>query len=126
MVEIPEELKAMLKRKRNGKLEPIYVKDGDCVIFYSDERRCHADRVNDLVTIYLADDDESLVGCKIKDIGLTLQRYGSFGVAVVKKDVLLGFLFSLVGVKPEDHGSELFESPIAQQKVRLPEELVTC
>jgi hypothetical protein len=125
MVNIPKDLAEILRgADKPRENQPIYARDGDCLIYYDDnDRPCHAERLSDLVTIYRADDDGALVGCKIKDIARRLKQFGSFGVMLVGKEVLLGFLFMMVGVEPDGDEFDIFEDPLAQRPVRLPDEL---
>lgn len=126
MAEIPDELNRYLERARKPHtFRPIYVPEGDCLVHYENDQPCTAKRLHDLVTIYLADDDGSLVGWKIKDISRLLKQYGSFGVALEGKGFFLGFLFLLAGVRPDDEEvREIFSAPMVRRRITLPSELV--
>jgi hypothetical protein len=45
-----------------------YSPEGDCVFFYRENARSHAERVDDLLTIYRADDDGRILGAQVKGI----------------------------------------------------------
>lgn len=53
--------------------QPHYYKVGDYLTFFADERRCLAVRVNELLTVYVSVDDNSLVGCKVKGVARVMQ-----------------------------------------------------
>ena len=67
----------------------FYSRDGDCVFCHIEDVPYHAERVDELLTVYLAEDDRRLVGAQIKGVsklpthdalGLTLRREGSVQV----------------------------------------------
>lgn len=97
---------------------PVYVPEGDCLTFYMDDRLCHGLRVNDIVTAYVADADDALVGCEIKGVSRMLNQYGPFGVALVGQRIRLGFLFLMAGVEPD---SPLFAERLAEQEIEIPD-----
>lgn len=105
--------------------KPVYVPEGDCVTYYSDDTPCHAIRLSELATVYVSDSDpERLVGCQIKNVLKRLEGFGSFGVSISKgKTIKLGMLFMATGVLPDRsrlvHG--FYQSPMAEEDVELPE-----
>jgi hypothetical protein len=86
---------------------PHYFPQGDFVTYYFRNDPCYAQRVDDLLTIFLAFDTDELVGCKIKGIRHIIQTAGDFGVALADGAVRLGMFF-FVGAslaKDEDQRS---------------------
>lgn len=107
-------------------LGPVYVPEGDCLILYIDDRPSRAKRIDDLVTVYLANDNDDIVGCCVKEISRVLRQYGDFGVTLRGKEVYMGMLFTMVGVQPQTgEASRLFSNPLATTSVRLPEQVAT-
>lgn len=113
-----------LVRKDNGVRDyrPVYVPEGDCIVYYVDDRPCHAVRLDSLVTVYVSDEQpDSIVGLEIKSVLKRLRAFGDYGVYLVGRNVDLGFLFMCAGVKPEFSplARGLFSKDIAQQQVEL-------
>lgn len=76
---------------------------GDFLTHYFKDARCHSKRVDDLLTVYLADDTGELVGCKIKGVKHILRNAGQFGVLVKTKFVHLGLFFFVGAASSKDH-----------------------
>jgi hypothetical protein len=74
---------------------PHYFPTGDYVTFYVKDERCHAERVDDLLTVFLSNENEELIGCKIKGVRHLLDAMGTFGVVVQHEDVSLELFFVL-------------------------------
>jgi hypothetical protein len=72
---------------------PHYFAQGDFVTYYLRNDRCYAQRLDDMVTIFLAFDSDVLVGCKIKGVKHILQTAGDFGVTLDDGAVQLGLFF---------------------------------
>jgi hypothetical protein len=72
---------------------PHYFPQGDFVTYYFRNERCYAQRVDDLLTVFVAFDTNELVGCKIKGIKHILQTAGDFGVSLDAGVVRLGMFF---------------------------------
>lgn len=87
---------------------PHYFPDGDFVSYFFRPDRCYAERVDDMLTVYLAFDSNELVGCKIKGVQQVLKTAGEFGVGVADGDVRLGFFFFL--------GSAMAQSDAQRQR----------
>jgi hypothetical protein len=86
---------------------PHYSAQGDYVTYYFRNDPCYAQRVDDLLTVFLTFDTNELVGCKIKGIKHILQTAGDFGVCLDDNLVRLGMFF-FVGAsfaKDEDQRS---------------------
>lgn len=47
---------------------PIYCRDGDFITLHLCDGDYYAERVDELLTVYLSPENNSLVGCKIKGI----------------------------------------------------------
>ncbi len=74
---------------------PHYFANGDYLSLYLTDDRCVAQRVDDLLTVYLAMDSKALVGCKIKGIKKIVADAGSFGLDLDGGCFKLRFLFFL-------------------------------
>jgi hypothetical protein len=72
---------------------PHYFAQGDFVTYYFRNDPCYAERVDDLLTVFLTFDTKELVGCKIKGVKHILQTAGNFGVALNDGDLRLGMFF---------------------------------
>jgi hypothetical protein len=57
---------------------PRYSREGDCVIFYFEESESYGDRVDGILTVYRALDDDRIVGCQLKGIATLLERANHF------------------------------------------------
>ncbi len=75
---------------------PHYFPEGDYVTYFHRDERARAQRLDDLLTVYLSLASGELVGCKIKGVRHLLQTAGSFGVTVQDGHIKLGFFF-LIG-----------------------------
>jgi hypothetical protein len=76
---------------------PHYFASGDYVTFYSRDVRCHAKRVDDVLTVYRSMDSGEVVGCQINGVRKLLSSASSFGAKPAAGQLTLGFLF-LVGL----------------------------
>jgi hypothetical protein len=74
---------------------PHYFPTGDYLTYYFRDLPCHAKRVDDLLTVYLAFDTNELVGVKIKGVKALLQELGAFGVRIDRADVSLDVFVTL-------------------------------
>jgi hypothetical protein len=72
---------------------PHYHSDGDFVTYYFRNDRCYAERVDDLLTVFVSFESKELVGCKIKGIQQILRTAGNFGVSLDAGQVRLGMFF---------------------------------
>jgi hypothetical protein len=99
------DLKEYLQIHKGGNFNPVphYFASGDYVTYYFRNERCYAQRVDDLLTVYLSLDNHELVGCKIKGVKHILKTAGTFGVQVDCGQVSMGFLFyfGVAGAKDE-------------------------
>jgi len=76
---------------------PHYFKDGDFINFFLTDERCYAERVDNLLTVFLSDETGQLVGCKLKGIRLLLDKLEESGtlclITIDDGDVRLDWLF---------------------------------
>lgn len=72
---------------------PHYSSQGDFVTYYFRNDPCYAERVDDLLTVFVTFDTKELVGCKIKGVKHILRTAGNFGVSLDSGDVRLGMFF---------------------------------
>ncbi len=79
-----DDLMQYLAGKEAGpfKAETYYSSDGDFMTFFLRDDQCYAERVDELLTVYRADANDDLVGCKVKGVSLLMQRLQKFGVRV--------------------------------------------
>jgi hypothetical protein len=86
-----DELMSQIAQDDAAPTEPgcFYSKDGDCVFCHIEDVPYYADRVDELLTVYLAEEDGRLVGAQIKGVsklpthdalGLELRREGNVQV----------------------------------------------
>jgi hypothetical protein len=90
-----QDLKEYLAGKKCAGFDPVphYFPTGDYVTYYFRNDRCFEQRLDDIVTVYLAMDTKELVGCKIKGVKHVLRMAGDFGVTLDDGDVRLGLFF---------------------------------
>jgi hypothetical protein len=81
---------------------PVYFPTGDFLTYLLKDCPCVAERLDDVVTLYLSRDNRSeLVGFKVKGVRNILKKAGTFGVVVNDcDDVRLG-LFFFAGAAPD-------------------------
>jgi len=79
-----DDLMQYLAGKEAGpfKAEAFYSADGDFMTYYVRDDECYAERVDELLTVYLAMGTDELVGCKIKGVSRLIRRLQEFGVRV--------------------------------------------
>jgi hypothetical protein len=97
-------------RKAHGfEPRPFYSPDGDFLTFYFRGDEHYAERVDELLTIYLSMDGDELIGCKIKGVRRILDTLGKFGVEVSGQDMQLSFLFLPGASMLEDERRKRYE-----------------
>jgi hypothetical protein len=77
----------------NFKPEPMYSAQGDFLTFFFKDDDAYERRVDELLTIYLSESTDELVGCKIKGVREILKTLGDFGVMIRNKKLMLSMLF---------------------------------
>jgi hypothetical protein len=88
---------------------PYYSSDGDFLTFYFRDADHFAERVDELLTVYLSMDTSELVGCKIKGVRRILETLGRFGVNVSDGNLRLSFLFLPGAFSREDERRQRYE-----------------
>jgi hypothetical protein len=113
-----ETLKEYLEKNSSGGFHsfPQYFPSGDYLTYFTSSERCHAKRLNDVITVFLANESKRLVGCKVKGVAHILKTAGDFHVQVWDGDdsIRLGFFFfyatGLDRADTEHQWSELLKS----------------
>jgi hypothetical protein len=72
---------------------PLYSREGDFLTYFFNNDDAYAHRVDELLTVYLSDETDDLVGCKIKGVQQILDTLGSFSVVIEDSKISLGLLF---------------------------------
>jgi hypothetical protein len=96
------------KEPRGFEARPIYSADGDFITLYLKDEDSYAERVDELLTVYLSVENRSLVGCKIKGVRRLLKTLGDFGVSIDGEDVSVNLLF-LAGALHSPANREKYE-----------------
>jgi hypothetical protein len=65
----------------------FYEPKTDSLQFYLQDTPSYGNRLNELFTIFVADEDDSLVGFEIKGVSSLIDRVGSFGLEVTNETV---------------------------------------
>jgi hypothetical protein len=73
--------------------KPLYSAQGDFLTFFFRDDDAYEKRVDELLTVYLAEADDELVGCKIKGVTQILKTLGNFGVMIRDQQLKLSMLF---------------------------------
>jgi hypothetical protein len=79
--------------------KPMYSVQGDFLTFFFRDDDAYERRVDELLTLYLSESGNELVGCKIKGVSAILRTLGNFGVTIREKQLRLSMLF-LAGPAP--------------------------
>lgn len=102
--------------------KPFYDHESDTLYFYGRDVPSFARRVNPLLSVFLANDDESLVGFKIEGVQRILARMERLGMekfVIDKRDegIRLTIFLELALIAPPDDGQpdlERFEAAFRQ------------
>jgi hypothetical protein len=84
--------------------KPFYSSEGDTLTFYFKDTPAYRERVDDLLTVYCADETGEMVGCQIKGVRAILKRLGDFGVQIVQGSIdlrILFFAYKMAAEKPQ-------------------------
>lgn len=93
-----EELADFLKREHGPfRPKPFYERETDSLIYYVRDVPSFGQRINSLFTLFLAVDDNTLVGCEVKGAKRLVDRVGSFVIEVEDHDSRKIRLGALVG-----------------------------
>ncbi|HUY34390.1 MAG TPA: hypothetical protein VMV69_16710 [Pirellulales bacterium] len=100
--------------------KPYYDAPGDTLFYFARDEQSYAKRLNPLLTVFLATEDDSLVGFKIKGVQRILRRMERMGMERFvldhqKENVHLTIFleFALVA-PPDDPATASFEGSIGQ------------
>jgi len=85
---------------------PHYFPSGDFLTYFLANERCHAKRLDGVVTVYLGSETGRLVGCKVKGVRHILKTAGAFGIGADGGSIRLG-LFFFVGAAPDTIGRDV-------------------
>jgi len=118
------------KPYKGFKPTPHYSEEGDCLTFYFKNVASYAERVDELLTVYLSLDGADLVGCQIKSIGSIMKRLRGLRIQVKDRGVELSMLFLACRALAEEPGplktyERLFEE-VRRRKATLPGELLAA
>jgi hypothetical protein len=80
---------------------PVYFPAGDFLTYLLRDGPCVAERLDDVVTVYLSADTRELVGFKVKGVSHILKKAGAFGVGVGGGDGVRLGLFFFAGAAPD-------------------------
>lgn len=80
---------------------PVYFPTGDFLTYLLQDGPCVAERLDDVVTLYLSRDARELVGFKVKGVQHILKKAGAFGVGVGGGDGIRLGLFFFAGAAPD-------------------------
>jgi hypothetical protein len=94
-------------RPDDFKSEPRYVADGDYVTHFFSDELCYAERIDDLLTIYLSEDTGDLIGCKIKGVTQLVKKVHAF-IELDDGELQMGYLF-LSAAGPADVSHVYYE-----------------
>lgn len=94
---------------------PHYFAQGDFVSYYFRNDPCYAERVDDLLTVFLTFDTKELVGCKVKGVKQILRTAGDFGVSLDDGDVRMGMFFFIGAALAKDEAQRLRYDQIGQK-----------
>lgn len=77
----------------------------DSLTLYFRPDESYAHRLNNLVTIFLTQEGDELVGCQIKGLCRKLKSAGNFTVAIARdKELELGLFFYVLAYEASDRG----------------------
>lgn len=78
------------KQPSKFQLQPRYIPEGDCLIFYWYEDESYGHRVDELLTIYRSIKTDAIVGCEIKGVSRIRETIGTFGLSYHEGKVEFG------------------------------------
>jgi hypothetical protein len=102
-------LKEYLRENPPGEFRsvPHYFPSGDYLTYFLTNERCHAKRLDGVVTVYLGSESGRLVGCKVKGVRHILKTAGAFGVGLDGGGGIRLGLFFFTGAAPDLAGREV-------------------
>jgi hypothetical protein len=78
---------------------PRYIKEADAIVFFFKADESYAKRLDDVVTLYLSTEEDSLVGCKVKGAKSLLQAGETLSVHVQRGKVDLSMIIKAFSAK---------------------------
>ena len=101
-LEHDEELQALMAKPFTP--GAYYDDDGDCIEFLAENSAFNARRLDDWVTVYLAEDDGRLVDCLIKRVQRLLREKPALQEIVIRQDNLmrLDYFFVVAAAQSQD------------------------
>ena len=110
-------LKEGIERPGEFTPHPHYCPDADALYFYARDVPSYAKRLNPFVTLFLASEDETLVGVKLKSVRRIVSRLErlnkNMNLVVIDHKIKLGILLALALVAPaEDPSLESYEDDL--------------
>src|SRR6266516_2908254 len=110
------------------KATPRYSEEGDCITFYFKNAPTYADRVDELLTVYLTLETHELAGCQIKGIGRIMNRLRELHITIKDKKSVLTMIFLVCRAFAEKPGPlETYETLLNEarrHRSSLPNELI--
>src|SRR5262245_7944336 len=90
-----QNLSQYLKENPSKGFKPVphYFASGDYLSWFLRGDECRAKRIDDVLTVFLAEGTDELVGCKVKGVKHILETAGTFGIVVDDDDIRIGLLF---------------------------------
>ena len=104
-LEHDEELQALMAKSFNP--TAYYDNDGDCIEFLAENTAFNARRLDDWVTVYVAEDDGRLVGCLIKRVQRLLIEKPALQEIVILQDNLMRLDYFFVAAAAQSQDCEL-------------------
>jgi hypothetical protein len=87
--------------------QPYYNVEADALFFFARDTPSYAKRLNPFITLFLASEDDTLVGVKLKSIkriiGALRHLDDDLKVFVIDHKIKLGILLALAKVPPPEH-----------------------
>jgi len=80
-----------------------YIPEADSIEFFFEPDQAYAERVDNVLTVYMTMDGDHIVGCEIKGIKHLLDVMGNFGLKIKEQHISLSFFFaaSILNAKPD-------------------------
>lgn len=95
---------------------PYYSPDADVLFFYTRDVPSYAKRLNSLISLVLATDDDSLVGIKVKSVRRIMQKLSQLQVHVTDSKIKLRVLLTIATASPpEDPELGRYEHEVEQR-----------
>lgn len=85
--ELRDYLKINRKKLQKFRVAPVYSPEGDTLTVFFKPDRCRAERMGQLLTVYLSEQTNELVGCKVKGVSLLADNITATSINVNKNDV---------------------------------------